>query len=149
MMFTGIVLIIDRAIDKDELRNCLAALLAMHPARIVVIHDIIDYPEREDADLVCVLTATTGEFSQILSIQCETINIAYSNSETLVRAFCTRLSVRCLMPVEHPDPYVMWLVTPHAQAKKVVLNVSSFDNGRYEIDRERSNQILRHPCGEG
>lgn len=132
-VFSGVDVVIDRKLDDDEIRECLAHVFAINAARVSIIDDVAKYPERTAADIVCITTLNPGEFVQILSIQCEPIELPERSVADVFQQIASILNVRLLMPDEGEDPYVMWLLQPHLAPRRVALDVAALDEDRYEI----------------
>lgn len=132
-VFSGVDVVIDRKLDDDEIRECLAHVFAINAARVSIIDDVAKYPERAAADIVCITTLNPGEFVQILSIQCEPIELPERSVADVLQQIASILNVRLLMPDEGEGPYVMWILQPHLAPRRVALDVAALDEDRYEI----------------
>jgi hypothetical protein len=133
IMFSGIDILLDQTLGRDQLCHGVSAVLSVPAARVAVIHDVAQYPERGTADIVCVVTPTTGDFVELVSIQCETMVLRDVTVIDLVQRLASQLQAKILAPVDGPDPYLMWLVEPHREPRHVGLNVAALDQNRYEL----------------
>jgi hypothetical protein len=132
-VFSGVDVVIDRKLDDDEIRECFARVFAINAARVSIIDDVAQYPERTAADIVCITTLNPGEFVQTLSIQCQPIELPERSVADVLQQIASLLNVRLLMPDEGEDPYVMWLLQPRLAPRRVALDVAALDEDRYEI----------------
>jgi len=131
--FDGIDIVVDRQLGPDEVRQGITGVLSVEPGRISVISDVADYPERGDADVVCVVTPTSGEFAAVISIQCDPVEVPFSDILEVVQSLSSVFEATVLAPDDDPDPYTMWLVQPHAPRKKVSLDEAALEEERYEV----------------
>jgi hypothetical protein len=132
-VFSGVDVVIDRQVGEDEIRESLAHVLPIDAARISVIDDVAKYPERTAADIVCITTSSAGEFAQVLSIQCEPVELPGRSTADVLQQLATTLNAKLLMPDEGDDPYVMWLLQPRLAPRRVALDEAALDEDRYEI----------------
>ena len=133
ILFSGVDVVVDRRLGDDEIRECLAQATPVGKERISVIDDVANYPAQSAADIVCVVTPNPGQFSLVLSIQCEPLELPGERTADLIHQLATILEAKILMPDDGDDPYVMWLVQPNAAPKRVALDEAAFDEDRYEI----------------
>lgn len=131
--FSGIDIVLDRMAGDDQLRNAVAATLSIEAARVAVIHDMADYPEGEAADVVCVLTQASGEFIQVVSIQCEPVTLRDAAILDVVGRLSSVLHARILAPDEGPDADLMWLLEPGRAPVRVELDADALDGGAYQL----------------
>lgn len=133
IVFDGIDIVVDRELGPDGLRRGIADVLSVPPGRVSVILDVAEYPERGDADVVCIVTGTSGQFATVISIQCDPIELPFSDFLEVAQCLSAAFEVTMLAPGDGPDPYTMWLVQPHAPRKKVGLVEAALQDDRYEI----------------
>ena len=133
MEFRGVDVVVDRRLGVEEIRQGVAAVLSVELGRVSVIDDIAEYPERGDADVVCVITPMSGEFVAVISIQCEPVEVSFSNVLETVQQLSSSLRVTLLAPDSSPDPYSMWLVRPSFPPQRVSLDESALARERYEV----------------
>lgn len=138
--FGGIDIVLDRKLGDERTRDGVAAALSVETARVVVIHDMAQYPERQSADVVCVVTQTSGDFAEVVSIQCAPMKLPFARILDVVARLSSALQVRILAPDEGPNPYFMWLVEPEHSPIQVALDEAALEDERYEI---RANQGQR------
>jgi hypothetical protein len=131
--FKGIDLVFQRLTDHASLRRALVASLQVAEDRVSVVDDMSEYPDRATTDVVGVTTPLEGDYSTMVSIQNEPIALPYDSSLSLVQHVCELLDTQCLAPDEGANPYLMWLVSPKAAARRVALDPVALDEGRYEI----------------
>lgn len=131
--FRGIDIVLDRSPGKDRIRDSIAVVLSVEPARVAVVHDMRHYPEQRTADVVCVVTPTSGDFAEVVSIQCESMKLGFGHALEVVSQLSSILPARILAPDDSPDPYRMWLVEPSRTPVRVALNETALDAERYEI----------------
>lgn len=104
--------------------------MSVDAARVAVIRDV---PEREVADIVCVVTPTSGDFVELVSIQCAPMELRIVGVLEVVQHLASVLQAKILAPDEGPNPYLMWLVEPDRQPRRVALNEAALENDRYEV----------------
>lgn len=131
--FNGIDILLDRRLGADQIRQGVAAVLSVEPCRVSVIDDVADYPERGSADVVSVVTPTSGEFAAVVSIQCEPMTLPFVNVWEVVEQLSAVLEAKVLVPSDGPDPYLMWLVQPDLPRRLVSLDADALEDDRYEI----------------
>lgn len=134
MEFNGIDIVVRYRPSDVSVRRALAAALAVSEGRVVVLDDVIHYPEVGAADIVCVSSPLEGEFTGLLSIQAERLVVPCETHEQLMRRLCDVLGTQCLVPDdEQKNPYLMWSFSPGAAPRKIGLDPVAFDDGRYVI----------------
>jgi hypothetical protein len=131
--FDGTDLIIVKMVDNATLRRALASSLAIPEDRIAVIDDVAQYPESSVADVVCVTSPVSGQFSKLVSIQTKTCRLPHDSSLDLMRQICEPLDTRCLVPDEGLNPYCMWLFVPGEAPRQVGLDPVAMDEDRYVL----------------
>ena len=131
--FSGIDVVAQRQMSDVHVRRALAAALGVPEQRAALIDDMIDYPDPGAADVVCVSSPVGGEFASLLSIQTGRLELPYGTHMELVQRLCDLLQTQCLVPHADVDPYVMWLIAPGASPRKVALDPTALDEGRYLI----------------
>jgi len=127
----------EKPVGTETLKRVLAKVLSVSARRIAVIDDMANYPERTSADVVCVITPVAGQYSVMLSIQCNPLDLADGPIE-LGQRLAVELGFRFLLPDDGPDPYVMWMVQPDAPAQTVFLEPEALDGERYVIRDDNS-----------
>jgi len=133
MDLTGVDLVLERPVDVSKVKRALQGVLSVPTEKIAVIYDIAQYPSREAAEVVCVVSTVGGDFGELLSIQTEHISIGCDDMVEFAQRVCSNLGVRCLMPLEGSNPYLMWLLSPDAPPEQVALDVSELDEDRYVV----------------
>jgi hypothetical protein len=131
--FSGVDIVLHRRLGADPIRRGIAAALSVETAKVSVIDDVAHYPERAAADVVCVTTAISGDFAEVVSIQCEPKELPFASILEVVQRESSALGTAVLAPDDGPDPYVMWLVQPHLAPRQVSLDAAAFEDDRYEI----------------
>ena len=133
MAFTGIDVVLEQKLETDRIRQGVAAALAVEFGRVSVIEDVADYPERDAASVVCVVTPTSGEFADVVSIQCESLKLPFTDALAVAEQLSSTLETRLLVPADDPNPYLMWLVQPDLSRRQVFMDEAAFEHDRYEI----------------
>lgn len=134
-LFKGVDLLIDCLASFDSLKVALETSLGVARERIFVISDMADYPRRNKADLVCVVTSLKGEFHALLSLQTDGIEADYSTLSEPIQRICNILGCRCLLPDVGPEPYSMLLLSDNMPPERVELDPEALDQGRYILKR--------------
>ncbi len=131
--FAGIDLLADRAIAAPPIRRGVAEALSIDVQRVAVIEDISQYPKPGLADVVCVVTTTQGDFSQLISIQCAPLKLLARDVLELVQKLATSWGAGLLAPAGGPNPYIVWFIAPATPARQASLDEASFDEERYVL----------------
>ncbi len=131
--FAGVDLIIEKAGNVGVIRGALAKVFALPAHRISIIDDLANYPERNAADIVCVVTPIAGEFAAILSIQNAKMYVPADTLVDVARRLASALGTRCLLPQEGVNPYLMWMVLPDSTASAVALDPDALADERYVL----------------
>lgn len=131
--FAGVDIVAERRIDETTLRRTLAEVFSVLDQRIVAIGDVAEYPATDTADIVCVRTQVDGQFAEILSIQCDKLVLPQASVLEVFALVAARLQMRCLMPDDSLDPFMMWCSSAGMKPELVALDPLALDAGRYEI----------------
>jgi hypothetical protein len=131
--FDGTDVILEKPVDDAAFRHALASSLEIPEDRIVVIDDVGQYPEPSVADVVCLTSTVSGEFSRLVSIQAKTCSLPQHTLLDFMRKFCELLDTRCLVPDQGPNPYCMWLLVPGEAPRQVGLDPVALDENRYVL----------------
>ena len=131
--FNGTDLIIEKTVDNATFRRALASSLELPEDRVVVIDDVGQYPEPSAADVVCVTSAVSGQFSKLVSIQAETCRLPHDTALDLMRQLCELLDTRLLVPDQGLNPFCMWLLAPGEAPRQVGMDPVAMDEDRYVL----------------
>lgn len=132
--FSGIDLILEQPVSSDALRRAISKTLLIPTHRVSVIYNTEDYPERDAAEMVCLVSTTDGDFQQLVSLQCEPRMLPFRNESELACCLLVELGVCALIPADSIDPYDMYLVNGNT-VSRVSLDATAFDCGKYIISK--------------
>lgn len=131
--FSGIDVVARELRDSDRVRSVVAAVLSVPEPRVVVIRDISDYPPRDAADVVVIVTPSEVDSSAVLSIQTEPRELTYTAEDDLLARLCQELGVNLLAPQAGTNPYVMREYEPGRTSREVSLDPEAYEEGRYIV----------------
>lgn len=134
--FSGMDIIVKQPMPDEHIRLAISSVLHVPEERVAMIDDMTHYPERQDADAVCVSSSVEGEFSRLLSIQAGLSMLPYETHTQFLQSLCEQLGTQYITPDDQDDnPYVMWLVSPGTTPGRIGLDPVALDEGRYIISR--------------
>jgi len=122
------VVIFDK-LTSEQIIRCLAGALTLDDDQIRICYNIEDFPESNNAIVVCVVTEHMHGFRLTLSLY------VYSelyrddlNFHGFVRRFARLSQTDCLVANSSPDPYLMTLIYPSGDSCEVSINIEFIDN---------------------
>lgn len=133
MRFSGCDVLVEGRVLKDEVLGALARAMDVDPGRVAVICDVVDYPEREVADVVCVMSSVEGSYGSLLSIQVDPRDAPELLEIRLGTALAEFLGRVCLVPDSSPNPFQFWVLRPGARPLVGSLDPDAMEVNRYEL----------------
>jgi hypothetical protein len=131
-------LVLEHHQDAADLRRALSVCTGVAEERIAVVDDITELLMRDSADVVCIRYAFPGgEFVEKLSLDGD-LMVHYESELRALECLCEKLRTRGLTPVDEPDPYLFWLISPGEETRQVAVDVDAYDDEeeRFVLARE-------------
>jgi hypothetical protein len=127
------VLVDREAIPAADLRDALSLAVGVPGSRVSLITDVEEYPGKEQADVVCLVSSVSGQFPTLLSIDGRRPDGA-EDVLLLVERFAGALQAVCLVGTEDPNPFAMWRVEEGPPRQRVFLVPEAMERGEYDLD---------------
>lgn len=121
---TSIDVLFESDYADAHVREAVAEVVGVSGEKVLVIHDVSEYPQLVSEQVVCLINNFPEGFRQLLTIDCRK-NL---NVENVVCRLSSILSVRCLLPADQPNPFAMRLILPDGEVSDVYVDVSALDD---------------------
>jgi hypothetical protein len=143
-MNNGFDIVFDRHVPPNDLSRALASEVGISASRVSVIHDIEQYPDSGDADIVCMVMELSGtEFVELVKIDSDGIVAPLPDIPTAKQLAKTFRGNFLISDDSSLSGYAMILITPSGGLFRVSLDADAMENReKYMLD-SRSKRLIQ------